>query len=132
MGHALEAAILTLPVFATTNLDDMVLPLTIFAHREYRTTEIVAGQFVGLGARTGLSLARASLSVLAASGRVGLLALLPIAVGEAASGTGRRRRTRHPCHLRRYDRQRDRQYRRALLAVRLLGDRMMILPCSSS
>jgi cadmium resistance protein CadD (predicted permease) len=77
----LSAAALAVPLFAATNVDDLFILVGFFAQRQFRTREIVLGQYLGIAALCMLSLAL-GLAAAAISGRyIGLLGVLPIALG---------------------------------------------------
>jgi cadmium resistance protein CadD (predicted permease) len=67
--------------FVSTNIDDLVMLIGFFADAGYRPRQIVAGQFAGIAAL----IAAAFLGALAAhavpSVHIGLLGLVPIAIG---------------------------------------------------
>lgn len=67
--------------FASTNIDDLVMLIGFFADPAYRPREIVAGQFAGIAALIVLSLLGALVARAAPTEIVGLLGLVPIAIG---------------------------------------------------
>lgn len=68
-------------VFATTNIDDILLLSAFFADRALRPRAVVIGQFVGIGVLTAVSAAAALLALAIPEGWVGLLGLAPLALG---------------------------------------------------
>ena len=85
-GHAMEPlALLGLAavVFAATDIDDLFLLVAFFADPRFRAREVVAGQFLGIGALFGASAAASRLSLVVAPEYVGLLGLVPLAMGTA-------------------------------------------------
>ena len=74
-------AVLAAPLFVSTNADDLVLLTIFFSQRNARTSAIVIGQLVGLGALTLASILAARLAVQLPAGWIPLLGLLPIYLG---------------------------------------------------
>jgi cadmium resistance protein CadD (predicted permease) len=68
-------------VFASTNIDDMFILIGFFADPKFRTRHIVAGQYLGIGALVTASIGAALISLVIPAAYVGLLGLLPIALG---------------------------------------------------
>ena len=68
-------------VFATTNIDDILLLAAFFADRTLRPRAIVIGQFAGIGALTAVSAVAALLALTIPEGWIGLLGLVPLALG---------------------------------------------------
>lgn len=88
-----SAAALGAGVFVATNLDDIFLLLTFFADRKQRASHVVAGQFLGIGLLTAASVVCALTAVVIPKDYLGLLGLLPLAIGikklvELKRGTG--------------------------------------------
>ncbi len=67
--------------FAATNVDDSLLLVLFFGDRRYRIRHVFAGQALGIGLLVLISLAGALLALAIPSRAVGLLGLLPIALG---------------------------------------------------
>jgi cadmium resistance protein CadD (predicted permease) len=72
---------LAITLFASTNLDDLVVLLGFFADRRFRARDIVAGQFAGLAALFLVSAAGSLLSLVIPKTYLGLLGTLPIVIG---------------------------------------------------
>jgi cadmium resistance protein CadD (predicted permease) len=68
-------------VFATTNIDDILLLSAFFADRTLRARAIIVGQFAGIGALTGASIVAALLALTIPEGWTALLGLAPLALG---------------------------------------------------
>ena len=68
-------------VFTATNIDDVFVLLVLFSSPSFRPAQIVIGQLVGMAALIGLSIAGALLARALAPGYVGLLGLVPLALG---------------------------------------------------
>ncbi len=68
-------------LFASTNVDDVLVLIGFFSDPRYRPRQIVAGQFLGIAALVLASLAGALLSLVVAPAWLGLMGLVPIALG---------------------------------------------------
>lgn len=68
-------------VFAATNVDDLLLLLAFYADATFRGRYIVAGQVTGIAALSGLSLAGALVAWTIPRADLGLLGLVPFALG---------------------------------------------------
>ena len=68
-------------LFATTNIDDILLLSAFFADRTFRPEAVVVGQFAGIGVLTAVSAVAALLAVVIPAGWIGLLGLAPLALG---------------------------------------------------
>jgi cadmium resistance protein CadD (predicted permease) len=67
--------------FVATNLDDSLLLLLFFSDRRYRARHVFAGQALGVGLLILISLASALLALALPARLIGLLGMLPIAIG---------------------------------------------------
>lgn len=67
--------------FAATNVDDSVLLVLFFGDRRFRARHVFAGQALGIGLLVLISLAGALLALTVSGPWVGLLGVLPIALG---------------------------------------------------
>jgi cadmium resistance protein CadD (predicted permease) len=72
---------LAVTLFASTNIDDLVVLIGFFADRRFRARAIVAGQFAGLAALFLASAAGSLLSLVIPKAYLGLLGILPIVIG---------------------------------------------------
>jgi cadmium resistance protein CadD (predicted permease) len=68
-------------LFISTDLDDVFVLLAFFADPRFRTRQIVAGQFLGIALLYALSVAGSYVSLVVPPPFVGLLGLVPIAMG---------------------------------------------------
>lgn len=68
-------------VFAATNLDDVFLLLAFFADRRHRASHVVAGQYAGIAALFVSSAAASLVSLVVQPRWLGLLGLIPLALG---------------------------------------------------
>lgn len=67
--------------FAATNLDDAFVLLLFFGNRRYRARHVFIGQAAGVGLLVALSLIGALAALVLPARLIGLLGLLPIALG---------------------------------------------------
>jgi len=67
--------------FIATDIDDMFVLMAFFATRRYSTPHIVFGQFLGIGALIAVSLIGSLIALVIPPSFIGLLGLLPIALG---------------------------------------------------
>jgi cadmium resistance protein CadD (predicted permease) len=72
---------LAITLFASTNIDDLVVLIGFFADRRFRARAIVAGQFAGLTALFLVSAAGSLLSLVIPKAYLGLLGIFPIVIG---------------------------------------------------
>lgn len=68
-------------LFAATNIDDIFILLGFLADPRIRPAHVVIGQYLGIGVLVALSGIGAFASLLIPSGYVGVMGLLPIAIG---------------------------------------------------
>lgn len=67
--------------FVATDIDDMFVLMAFFATRRYPTPHIVFGQFLGIGALIAISLIGSLIALVIPPSFIGLMGLLPIALG---------------------------------------------------
>jgi cadmium resistance protein CadD (predicted permease) len=72
---------LAVVLFVSTNIDDVFVLLGFFADPKYRLRHIIAGQYLGIGLLVLVSVVASLVSLVVAPAYVGLLGLLPIAIG---------------------------------------------------
>lgn len=83
-GNALDiggTVWLGIVLFAATNIDDIFILLGFLADRRMRPVHVVVGQYVGIGILIALSGIGAFAALLIPAAYVGLMGLLPIAIG---------------------------------------------------
>jgi cadmium resistance protein CadD (predicted permease) len=68
-------------LFISTNIDDVFLLVAFFANPAFRARQVVIGQFLGIGALIAVSLAGSALALVASEQHLGLLGMLPFAIG---------------------------------------------------
>jgi cadmium resistance protein CadD (predicted permease) len=81
LGALLTVVGVGVVVFATTNIDDILLLAAFFADRTLRPRAVVVGQFVGIGVLTAASAVAALLALAIPDGWIGLLGLAPLGLG---------------------------------------------------
>ncbi len=80
--HSYAALVpLALGLFVTTNLDDLFVLLGFFSDPRFRLPQVALGQFIGIATLYGVSVAASLLSLVVSPAYVGLLGILPIAIG---------------------------------------------------
>lgn len=67
--------------FASTNIDDLFVLVTLLADKLFRVRDVVIGQYAGLGALYIVSPITALICLIVPASSVGLLGLVPIAIG---------------------------------------------------
>jgi cadmium resistance protein CadD (predicted permease) len=67
--------------FLSTNIDDLFILMVFFATPRFPFSQIVLGQYIGMGSLMGVSLAGSYVTLLLPRGLVGLIGLFPIAMG---------------------------------------------------
>jgi cadmium resistance protein CadD (predicted permease) len=72
---------LAVTLFASTNIDDLIVLIGFFADRRIRTRDIVAGQYAGLTVLFLISAAASLLSLVIPGVYLGLLGIFPIVIG---------------------------------------------------
>ena len=77
----LSVVIVAVALFLATNIDDIFILVAFFANPKLSARQVVAGQFIGIAALVALSLAGALLAFVVPPEYVGILGLVPIALG---------------------------------------------------
>lgn len=67
--------------FASTNIDDIFILMLFFANKEYKTKQVVLGQYLGIIALITISLVGSLIGLLIEKKYIGLLGLLPVYFG---------------------------------------------------
>jgi cadmium resistance protein CadD (predicted permease) len=81
MESVLATLALATILFASTNVDDLLVLVGFFADPKFRGREIVVGQYVGVALLFMVSLAASLLSFVIPGPYIGLLGLAPILIG---------------------------------------------------
>ena len=77
----LSFVVAAVAIFASTNIDDILLLSALFADPRLGARNIVAGQFLGIGLLVGASAAAAAASLAVPVGWTALLGLVPLGLG---------------------------------------------------
>ena len=77
----LETIILGIGAFVATNIDDLFILMVFFAKRNFPTSQIILGQYVGMGSLLGTSLFASLIALVIPHNLIGLVGLFPIAIG---------------------------------------------------
>ena len=72
---------LAIVTFASTNVDDLFVLLGFFADRQFQSRDVVVGQFLGIGILYFASVGFALTAVFIPAAWIGLLGIVPIAIG---------------------------------------------------
>jgi cadmium resistance protein CadD (predicted permease) len=75
------SALLAVVLFVFTDIDDVFLLMAYFANPRYRVRDVVMGQYLGIAALVAVSVAASLISLVVSREVVGLLGLLPVAIG---------------------------------------------------
>jgi cadmium resistance protein CadD (predicted permease) len=67
--------------FVSTNIDDLFILMIFFATLRFPASQIVLGQYIGMGSLMGVSLAGSLITLVLPLNLIGLIGLFPIAVG---------------------------------------------------
>lgn len=81
MTEILSGLGVAIPLFTSTNLDDLFVLIGFFSDPRYRPRDIVIGQCLGIAALVLAALAGSLLSLVVAPAWLGLLGLVPILLG---------------------------------------------------
>lgn len=77
----LEVIALSIGAFIATNIDDLFILMVFFAKRSFPTSQIIVGQYVGMGLLLGISLVGSLIALVIPHNLIGLVGLFPIAIG---------------------------------------------------
>jgi cadmium resistance protein CadD (predicted permease) len=67
--------------FVATNVDDLLFLMIFFANRRFPVSQIVLGQYIGMGLLIAVSLIGLLIALVVPSNLIGLVGLFPIAIG---------------------------------------------------
>ena len=68
-------------LFASTNIDDIFILLSFFSDPQYRAQQVIIGQYLGIAVLVAVSILASLISLVLEPAYVGLLGLLPVALG---------------------------------------------------
>ena len=77
----MELIITSIIAFASTNIDDIFILMLFFANKEYKSKQVVLGQYLGIIALITISLIGSLIGLLIDQKYIGLLGLLPVYFG---------------------------------------------------
>jgi cadmium resistance transport/sequestration family protein len=80
-GIFIRTARLGIALFASTNVDDVFVLVGFFVDPKFRARDVVIGQYAGITALFGVSVAAALLSMVIPRAYLGLLGIVPILIG---------------------------------------------------
>jgi cadmium resistance protein CadD (predicted permease) len=72
-------------IFASTNVDDILILTTFFADPKFRARSIVIGQYLGMGVLVAISAAAGAAAVTIPTRWISLLGVIPLALGVRAA-----------------------------------------------
>src|SRR6266851_9979777 len=75
------SAALGIVLFASTNVDDLLVLIAFFALPRCRARDVVIGQYLGIGALIVVSVVLSLISLVLSPAYVGLLGVLPMLIG---------------------------------------------------
>lgn len=81
MADFLAPVGLGIGAFLATNIDDLFILMVFFANRRFPASQIVLGQYVGMGSLLAVSLLGLLIALVVPSNLIGLIGLFPIAIG---------------------------------------------------
>jgi cadmium resistance transport/sequestration family protein len=81
MEYSLALPGMALALFASTNIDDVFVLVGFFSDPKFRIRDIVIGQYAGIAALFGVSVAASLLSFVIPRAFIGLLGIAPIVIG---------------------------------------------------
>lgn len=81
MDHLATLLVLAIGLFVSTNLDDLFILIGFLSNPKFKPRQIVAGQLAGLGALYAAAVVLSLLALVIPPAWIGLLGLLPIAIG---------------------------------------------------
>ena len=72
---------ISIGAFVATNIDDLFILIIFFGNSRFPTSQIVLGQYVGMGSLLAVSLLGLLIASVVPSNLIGLIGLFPIAIG---------------------------------------------------
>ena len=77
----MELIITSIVAFASTNIDDLFILILFFTNKQYRTIQVIIGQYAGIIALILLSLFGSLIGIVIDPAYIGILGLVPIYLG---------------------------------------------------
>jgi cadmium resistance transport/sequestration family protein len=77
----IELILASIVAFASTNIDDIFILMLFFANKEYKSKQVIIGQYLGITALITISLIGSLVGLLIEQKYIGLLGLLPVFFG---------------------------------------------------
>jgi cadmium resistance protein CadD (predicted permease) len=81
MAGFFEVTGVGIAAFVGTNIDDLFILMVFFAKRSFPPSQIILGQYVGMGLLIGVSLVGSLVALIIPHNLIGLIGLFPIAIG---------------------------------------------------
>lgn len=81
MEHFIGLVSIAIVLFASTNVDDVLVLVGFFADPKFHARQVMAGQYIGIGALYCVSVGAALISLVIPTPYIGLLGLAPILIG---------------------------------------------------
>jgi cadmium resistance protein CadD (predicted permease) len=80
-GNFLELLGLGIATFVATNIDDLFILMAFFANRRFPISQVVLGQYVGMGSLIAVSMLASLIALVVPNNLIGLIGIFPIAIG---------------------------------------------------
>ena len=77
----LEVLGVGIAAFVVSNIDDLFILIVFFAKRDFPPSQIILGQYVGMGLLIGLGLVGSLIALVIPRNLIGLVGIFPIAIG---------------------------------------------------
>lgn len=81
MENIFEAVAIGVGAFVASNIDDLFILMAFFAKRDFPISQVIIGQYVGMGSLIAVSLLGSLLALVIPNNLIGLVGLFPIAIG---------------------------------------------------
>lgn len=81
MASIFEVLSVGVTAFVATNIDDLFILIAFFSKRSFSSSQIVIGQYVGMGLLVGVSLVGSLIALVIPYNLIGLIGFIPIAIG---------------------------------------------------
>lgn len=81
MAGIIDVLSIGIAAFVATNIDDLFILMVFFAKRDFSHTQVILGQYVGMGLLLTISLTGSLISLIIPPNLIGLVGLFPLAIG---------------------------------------------------